>query len=87
MRTMPPSDAGDTAPVCARASGSAADLLVGAEQIGAFLGFTVRQTYHLVRRRELPVFKQNGRLCARRAALLDRLQELEREAAAAPRAA
>lgn len=58
-----------------------ADLLMGADAIGAFLGITRRQTYRLVYDGLLPSFKLGGTVAARRSSLTNWLAEKEGAAA------
>ena len=58
----------------APASGS--DVVWGAEQIGAFLGLSERQVYHLAATGILPIGKLGNRLFAMRQSLLDYLRGL-----------
>lgn len=62
------------------------DLLTGAEQIGAFFGWTPRQVYHAWETTDIPIFKTgNGEKCpllARRSTLLAWIEEKERASSA-----
>ncbi len=53
------------------------DLLQGAASIGAFLGFSERQTFYLLEKKRLPAFKLQGRWCARKSTLLAHIEKLE----------
>jgi len=46
-----------------------ADLLLGADAIGKFLGITRRQTYRLVYDAVIPSFKAGGTIAARKSSL------------------
>lgn len=60
----------------------AGDLLTGAEEIGAFFGWSRRQTYHAYETTDIPIFKTgNGKKCplvARRSDLFAWLEEKKR---------
>lgn len=58
------------------------DMLRGAAEIAAFLGFKERQVYHLSDGR-LPVFRIGAILCARKSTLTEWIAEQERQAVAA----
>ena len=47
----------------------AADLLTGAPQIAAFLGWSQRRVYHFVRTKQLPIKHLGGLLVARKSEL------------------
>jgi len=55
------------------------DLLQGADQIGAFLGASRRQVYHLVNSGHLPVFRMGTKLCARKSRLLSWIEDQEND--------
>ena len=60
----------------------ASDLMGGVPAIAAFLGFSERQTYHLLEKGKLPAFKFGGRIWqARKSTLRRHIANLE-----APRA-
>ena len=62
-------------------------LIVGAAEIGAFLGLTERQVLHLIETGQLPVVRLGRRLAARPATLDRWLDERERAATSRPRVA
>lgn len=57
----------------------ASDLLRGTKKIAEFLGLTPRQTYHLIEKKELPVFKMGGQNCARASVILAHIEAQERD--------
>lgn len=62
------------------------DLLTGADAIAAFMRVKPRRIYHLAETKQLPVFRMGATLCARRSTLVRWIEEMERGAAAMPRA-
>ncbi|MCD2184208.1 helix-turn-helix transcriptional regulator [Rhizobium sp. GN54] len=58
----------------------AGDMLLGADAIAAFLGFTRRQVYDLTARRIMPSFKIGKTVAARKSTLRAWIEELERRA-------
>jgi hypothetical protein len=58
----------------------AADLLIGADAIAKFTGFSTNQVYHLHRQKRIHTFKIGAMICARRS-------ELDAAYSANPRAA
>jgi hypothetical protein len=57
----------------------AGDLLNGCEEIGAFLGWTERKTYHAISSGYLPgVFKIGNQFCARKSVLMAEIEKRER---------
>lgn len=56
------------------------DLLLGADAIANFLGFTRRQVYDLTARRIIPSFKIGKTVAARKSTLRSWIEELERRA-------
>ena len=56
---------------------NAADLLYGVPAIAAFLGLKPGAVYHLVEMGRLPTFKVGKTVCARRAKILAKFDELE----------
>ncbi|CAO3425767.1 hypothetical protein [Azospirillum argentinense] len=51
------------------------DMLEGAEKIGAFMGLTARQVYHL--QESLPVFTIGAKLFARKSTIMKWIEEQE----------
>jgi hypothetical protein len=58
------------------ASASGSDVVWGADGIGAFLGLSERQVYHLAATGTLPIGKLGNRLFALRQSLIDYLRGL-----------
>lgn len=48
----------------------ASDLLTGADQIAAFLGWPRRTVYHAVSKKSLPSFRIGETICARKSKIL-----------------
>lgn len=61
----------------ATATAPLVDLIYGAAAIGAVLGLSRRQIYHLCESGLLPAFKIGSTVCARRSSLIAWLQNLE----------
>jgi phage terminase Nu1 subunit (DNA packaging protein) len=57
---------------------NSAGLLIGAPQIARFLGIKAKTVRTLEEKGRLPVFRLEGRLAARRSALLEWIAEQER---------
>ncbi len=56
------------------------DLLVGADAIAKFTGWSTRRIFYLNERGELPAFKVGGRLHARKSTLLNWVRSMEKSA-------
>lgn len=48
----------------------ASDLLTGADQIAAFMGWSRRQIYHAVAKKSIPSFKVGDMVCARKSKII-----------------
>lgn len=57
----------------------AADLLRGADQIAAYVGFEKRKVYHLADRGHLPLFRMGAIICARKSTLNTWIADQERK--------
>lgn len=60
------------------------DMLWGAKEIARFLGCTEKMVFNMHLRRQLPTFKQGGRVCARRSVLVADIAEREGRASSNP---
>ena len=58
------------------------DRLSGAQEIAEFLGESLRRTFYLLEKSQIPAFKLGGRWCARKSTLLAHIEKLEAEATA-----
>jgi len=54
------------------------DLLYGVPAIAECLGLTTDQVYHLHKKRSVPTFKVDGKVCARRSSLVAWLEAKEK---------
>jgi hypothetical protein len=63
-------------------SNLADDLLIGAEAIAAFTGFSPRQVYRYAETGHLRTFKMGALVCARRSTITEDIARSESEAAA-----
>jgi len=59
------------------------DLLDGADEIARFTGWSKRRVFYLLEKGQLPAFKVGNKWCARRSALVQHIERLERGEAAA----
>ncbi len=64
----------DTNPINGRL---ADDLLTGATEIADFIGWSKRQTFYMLEKKQLPAFKFAGRWCLRKSTLYAHIAELE----------
>ena len=55
------------------------DLLEGADEIGAFMGWNRRRVFYAAERGLIPIFRFGNRLSARKSTLRRRVEDLERE--------
>ena len=53
------------------------DLLEGADDIAAFMGWNRRRVFYAAERKMIPIFRFGGRLCARKSTLRRHVEELE----------
>ena len=56
------------------------DLLEGATEIGAFLGWPRRRVFYAAERKLIPIFRIGNRLSARKSSLRKRIEDLEQKA-------
>jgi hypothetical protein len=54
------------------------DILTGAGQIAAYIGWPKRRVFYLLEGGQLPAFKIGSRWCARRTTLTNHIEKLER---------
>lgn len=57
----------------------AGDMLVGAESIAIYTGWTRRRVFHLVEKSQLPCFKIGGVIHARKSTLLHWIARMEQQ--------
>jgi hypothetical protein len=65
----------------------AADILTGVAQIAQYGGWNVAATYRMCAKGELPVFRLNAKICARRSKLRRHIERLQAASEAAQAAA
>ncbi len=53
------------------------DLLEGADEIAAFMGWNRRRVFYLAERELMPIFRIGNRLAARKSALRRRIEDME----------
>jgi hypothetical protein len=60
------------------------DLLVGADAIAGFTGWSRRRVFYLIEQGQLPHFKVGGRLHAKKSSILAWIAELESQSCGTP---
>jgi hypothetical protein len=56
------------------------DLLEGADEIAAFMGWNRRRVFYAAERKLIPIFRVGNRLSARKSSLRRRIEDLEQRA-------
>ncbi len=56
------------------------DLLEGADEIAAYLGWNRRRVFYAAERKLIPIFRIGNRLSARKSSLRKRIEDLEQKA-------
>ncbi len=56
------------------------DLLEGADEIAAFMGWNRRRVFYAAERKLIPIFRVGNRLSARKSSLRKRIEDLEQRA-------
>ncbi len=56
------------------------DLLEGADEIAAFMGWNRRRVFYAAERKLIPIFRVGNRLSARKSSLRQRIDDLEQRA-------
>ncbi len=56
------------------------DLLEGADEIAAFMGWNRRRAFYAAERKLIPIFRVGNRLSARKSSLRRRIEDLEQRA-------
>ena len=56
------------------------DLLEGADEIAAFMGWNRRRVFYVAERELMPIFRIGNRLAARKSALRRRIEDMEQAA-------
>ncbi len=56
------------------------DLLEGADEIAAFMGWNRRRVFYAAERKLIPIFRVGNRLSARKSSLRRRIEDMEQRA-------